>query len=77
MQEWQLKHRQIPKEIYELKRKLNTKEFCKFHNISESKFSRFPSNKFIEELMLIDYMYQFYEYNTNKNDYCTTLSFKR
>lgn len=56
-------HKEVLQKVQELKRKINTKDFCEFHGISESKFSRFPTDKFIEELMLIDYMEQYYNYN--------------
>ena len=46
----------------ELKKKIDTKNFCKLHGISESKFSRFPSEKFIKEMELFDYMVQFVEF---------------
>ena len=46
----------------ELKKKIDTKKFCKLHGISESKFSRFPSEKFIKEMELFDYMVQFSEF---------------
>jgi len=62
----ELIHEQILQKVQELKKKINTKEFCEFHGISESKFSRFPSKKLIEELMLIDYMNQFYNYQNEK-----------
>lgn len=61
MQESELIHRYVLQKSQELKKKINTQEFCKLHGISESKFSRFPSEKLIEELMLFDYMVQFTE----------------
>ena len=42
-----------------IKKEINTKEFCKLHGISESKFSRFPSDKLIDELIMLDYLCQF------------------
>jgi len=54
-------HQSILQKVQELKQKINTKEFCELHGISESKFSRFPSKKFMEELELLDYMLQFCE----------------
>lgn len=56
-------HEMIIAKIATLKKKIDTKEFCKLHGISESKFSRFPSEKFVQELQLIDYMEQFYNYH--------------
>ena len=56
-------HERIIAKIAMLKKEIDTKKFCEFHGISESKFSRFPSDKFIEELQLIDYMEQFYNYH--------------
>ena len=53
---------QILQRVEFLKKQINTKEFCELHGISESKFSRFPSGKFIEELELFDYMEQFYQF---------------
>jgi hypothetical protein len=53
---------QLLQRIKFLKRQINTKEFCELHGISESKFSRLPSDKFIKELELLDYMEQFYNY---------------
>jgi hypothetical protein len=50
----------LPK-VQELKKKIDTKKFCELHGISESKFSRFPSEKFMKELELFDYMSQFSE----------------
>ena len=55
-------HRSILQKLQELKSKVNTQEFCKLHGISESKFSRFPSKRFMEEIELFDYIIQFYEY---------------
>lgn len=55
-------HQEVLQELQEIKKEINVQEFCKLHGISESKFSRFPSDKFIEELMLFDYMKQYYEY---------------
>lgn len=55
-------HVSILQKLQELKSKINVQDFCKLHEISESKFSRFPSNKFLKELELFDYMIQFYEY---------------
>jgi hypothetical protein len=46
----------------ELKKEIDTNQFCELHGISESKFSRFPSEKLIEELELFDYMGQFLQY---------------
>lgn len=56
-------HQRILQKVQDLKKKINTKKFCEFHGISESKFSRFPSEKFIRELELVDYMQQFYNYH--------------
>ena len=58
-------HQFVLQQLQEIKPKINTQEFCKLHKISESKFSRFPSEKLIEELELFDYMVQFYNYNRN------------
>ena len=55
-------HQEVLQELQEIKKEINVQEFCKLHGISESKFSRFPSDKFIEEVMLFDYMKQYYEY---------------
>jgi UDP-N-acetylglucosamine:LPS N-acetylglucosamine transferase len=55
-------HQSILQKVQEMKKKINTKKFCEFHGISESKFSRFPSKKLIDELQLIDYMEQFLDY---------------
>ena len=41
MQESELTHRYVLQKAQELKNQINTKEFCKLHGISESKFSRF------------------------------------
>lgn len=62
MQESELIHRYVLQKSQELKNQINTKEFCNLHGISESKFSRFPSDKLIEELILFDYMIQFKNY---------------
>jgi hypothetical protein len=56
-------HQFVLQKIKEIKPKINVQKFCELHGISESKFSRFPSKKFIEELELFDYINQFYEYN--------------
>ena len=56
-------HQGILQNVQEIKKKIDTKKFCEFHGISESKFSRFPSDKLIKELELIDYMEQFYNYH--------------
>ena len=56
-------HQQVLQESKELKKKINTQEFCKLHGISESKYSRFPSDKFIDELMLFDYLRQYAEFS--------------
>ena len=58
---------ELLQKVQELKKKIDTKMFCELHGISESKFSRFPSEKFVKELELIDYMEQFYEFNKMKN----------
>ena len=55
-------HADFAKKVKDLKKQINTNDFCELHGISESKFSRFPSDKFIEELMLFDYMVQFKNY---------------
>lgn len=55
-------HQEVLQELQEIKKEINVQEFCKLHGISESRFSRFPSDKFIEEVMLFDYMKQYYEY---------------
>lgn len=55
-------HISILQKLQKLKSKINVQDFCKLHKISESKFSRFPSNKFLKELELFDYIIQFYEY---------------
>ena len=55
-------HSEVMRISQEIKKKINTKEFCELHAISESKFSRFPSKKFIEDLILYDYMVQFYKF---------------
>ena len=54
---------QILQRVEFLKKQIDTKEFCKLHEISESKFSRVPSDKFLNELELFDYMEQFYQFN--------------
>lgn len=51
----------ILQKVQDMKKQIDTKKVCEFHGISESKFSRFPSEKLITELELIDYMYQFIE----------------
>jgi hypothetical protein len=56
-------HEKILQKVQKLKGIINTKQFCELHGISESKFSRFPSEKLIKELQLIDYMEQFFEFN--------------
>lgn len=56
-------HQDILQKVQELKKEINTKDFCKLHGISESKFSRFPSKKLIDELMLFDYMQQYYDFH--------------
>ena len=66
-------HQSILQKVQEVKKEINTKEFCKFHGISESKFSRFPSEKFIKELELLDYMIQF----ENSSDYFKHLKTKK
>jgi len=63
MQEDKLIHRLVLQKSQELKKKINTQEFCKLHGISESKFSRFPSKKLIKELELFDYLVQFAEFS--------------
>ena len=62
-------HKRILQKVQDLKKKIDTKEFCKLHGISESKFSRFPSEKFIKELELIDYMQQFYDFTSYQGKY--------
>lgn len=64
MQEDKLIHRLVLQKSQELKKKINIQEFCKLHGISESKFSRFPSEKLIEELQLFDYLMQFAEFSS-------------
>ena len=59
MQENNLTHKYVLQKSQEIKKKINTQEFCKLHGISESKFSRFPSEKLIAELELFDYLVQF------------------
>jgi len=47
----QIKHQisqNILQKVQEMKKKIDTKKFCELHGISESKFSRFPSGKFIK-----------------------------
>jgi len=56
MQKYDNIHTYFLQKMQEAKKKLNKKEFCKLHGISESKLSRFPTEKFIEELILLDYM---------------------
>lgn len=63
MQENTILHQYVIRKLKEIKSKINVQEFCELHHISESKFSRFPSDKFIKELQLFDYLIQFYEYN--------------
>lgn len=63
MQENIILHHYIVQKLQEIKPKINVQEFCELHGISESKFSRFPSDKFIKEIELFDYLIQFYEYN--------------
>ena len=63
MQNNELITEQLLQKVQELKKNINTKNFCKLHGISESKFSRFPSEKFIMELEFVDYMEQFYEFH--------------
>ena len=62
MQNNELITEQLLQKVQKLKKKIDTKKFCELHGISESKFSRFPSEKFVKELELIDYMEQFYEF---------------
>ena len=56
-------HLYVLQKSQEMKKKIDTKKFCELHGISESKFSRFPSEKLIEELQLFDYMKQFIHFN--------------
>ena len=53
----------IASQIQEIKAKINMSEFCKLHGITQTKASRFPSKKFIDDLVMFDYLNQFYEHN--------------
>ena len=57
----------ILQKVQEMKKQIDTKKFCELHGISESKFSRFPSKKLIQEIELIDYMHQFLEFESKFN----------
>ena len=65
MQKYDYAHQFILQKSQELKKKINRKEFCNLHGIPESKLSRFPSDKLIEELMMFDYLCQFAGESTN------------
>lgn len=59
MQNQRLLHQEVLQKSQEIKKRINTQDFCKLHGISESTFSRFPSDKFIEQLELFDYLVQY------------------
>ena len=48
--------------IESIKERISIKDFCELHGFSESKISRFPSKKFIQDLELFDYLQQYYNY---------------
>lgn len=66
-------HSYVLQKMQDIKKDINVKEFCAFHGITESSFSRFMSDKFIDKLVDIDYMCQFigmstkiYEFDEDK-----------
>lgn len=56
MQNYTSAHQFILQKSQKLLKQITRKDFCEAYGIDQSKLSRFPSDKFIDELLLFDHL---------------------